>query len=303
MTVDTSTTSGGPLLTPAQLSRVERLRLNARRRFTNRTRGEHLRGRGGNSTEFSDYRDYHEGDDIRHVDWNIYARLRRPYLKIFQQEEEMHVVLLVDASASMAFEDKFAFARRLAAALGVMALLGQEKVSAWSFNRDNQPVNCPPGTGRAARPRLMRFLEGLAPGATLPLDAMVERVLALHRGKGVMMLLSDFLVEADFPALFNRIHSASLEPMALQILGPSEMDPALADDARLEDSENGLLLDVTAGDDLLRAYQDYRAAFCGHIENLVRQRGGLYACVSADRPFESVLTEDLQRKGWVVSAR
>ena len=296
-------TTTSPLLTPDQRARVERLRLNARRRFTNRSRGEHLRGRGGNSTEFSDYRDYHAGDDVRHVDWNIFARLRRPYLKIFQQEEEMHLVLLVDATASMAFEGKFNRARQLAAALGIMGMLGLERVSAWSFTPDNQPTHCPPGAGRVAVPRLLRFLETLEAGATLPLDEMVARVLALHRGRGVMVLLSDFLVETDFAALFNRVVGARLEPFALQLLGPSELDPTLADDARLWDSETGEPLDVTAGDDLLAAYLDTREAFSANLESLLRSRGGRFACLSAGHTLETLLVEELLRKGWVVSSK
>ena len=92
------------LLSNDVLHRLERTRINASRRFTNRTSGEHLSGKGGRSIEFSDYRDYVAGDDFRFVDWNAFARLHRPYLKLFHQEEEMNVVLLVDASSSMVFQ-------------------------------------------------------------------------------------------------------------------------------------------------------------------------------------------------------
>jgi len=89
------------------LSMLERMRLNPTRRLTNRSRGEHLSGKGGTSTEFSDYRNYVPGDDVRYIDWNIFARLNRPYMKQYQHEEEMHVVLILDASSSMDYEDKF----------------------------------------------------------------------------------------------------------------------------------------------------------------------------------------------------
>src|SRR5882757_7578063 len=103
------------LLTNRDLDRLARLRLNASRRFTNRSRGEHLAAKGGTSTEFSDYRDYAPGDDVRHVDWNIFARIERPYLKQYHQEEEMHVALLVVASPSMIFEGKLELVPRIAA--------------------------------------------------------------------------------------------------------------------------------------------------------------------------------------------
>ena len=92
------------LLSNRDLDRLARLRINANRRLTNRARGEHLAAKGGSSTEFCDFRDYSPGDDVRFVDWNIFARINRPYLKQFHMEEEMHVVLLVDASSSMMFE-------------------------------------------------------------------------------------------------------------------------------------------------------------------------------------------------------
>ena len=112
-----------PLLANRDLDRLARLRINARRRFTNRARGEHLAAKGGTSTEFCDYRDYAPGDDVRFVDWNIFARIERPYLKQFHQEEELHVAVLLDASNSMLFEGKFDLARQLATALGVVGHL------------------------------------------------------------------------------------------------------------------------------------------------------------------------------------
>src|SRR6187397_3257950 len=117
------------LLTNQDLDRLARLRLNANRRFTNRARGEHLAAKGGTSTEFCDFRDYSPGDDVRFVDWNIFARIERPYLKQFHHEEELHVAIIIDASRSMAFEGKLELARRIAASFGVIGLRGQEKVS------------------------------------------------------------------------------------------------------------------------------------------------------------------------------
>ena len=91
------------LLDNQVLTRLERLRLQPNRRKTNRTQGEHASGKGGSSTEFADFRNYVPGDDVRFVDWNIFARLNRPYMKLYQYEEVMHVAILVDGSTSMNF--------------------------------------------------------------------------------------------------------------------------------------------------------------------------------------------------------
>src|SRR6478609_10401896 len=115
-----STSQFTSLLTNATLARVERMRMLPMRRRTNRSRGEHLAGKGGTSTEFNDYRDYVAGDDMRYIDWNIFSRLNRPYVKLYRHEEEMHVVILVDASTSMRFEGKLDLAKQLAGACGLM---------------------------------------------------------------------------------------------------------------------------------------------------------------------------------------
>src|SRR6478752_6627965 len=142
------TTQITSLLSNRDLDRLARLRLNASRRFTNRARGEHLAAKGGTSTEFCDYRDYAPGDDVRFVDWNIFARIQRPYLKQFHHEEELHVAVLVDASQSMLFEGKLALAQRLAAALGVIGLRGSDKVSACALGAGTR---LSPSSGRAAQ--------------------------------------------------------------------------------------------------------------------------------------------------------
>ena len=97
------------------LHRLERLRINASGRYTNRMRGEHLAAKGGSSMEFADYRDYVEGDDTRFIDWNIFSRLRKPYIKLFHHEEQMQIVILVDASSSMLTDGKLHRAQQLAA--------------------------------------------------------------------------------------------------------------------------------------------------------------------------------------------
>src|SRR6186713_2797710 len=181
------------LLSNRDLDRLARLRLNASRRFTNRARGEHLAAKGGTSTEFCDFRDYSPGDDVRFVDWNIFARINRPYLKQFHMEEEMHVVLAVDASASMMFEGKLALAQQLAAAFGVIGLRGSEKVSAWRLRGTGAAERLAPTTGRAGQRKLFAFLEGIEGGGDATLDAGIENLLRHHRGRGLVILLSDFL--------------------------------------------------------------------------------------------------------------
>ncbi len=289
-----------PLLSNQVLNRLELLRINASGRFTNKSQGEHLSGKGGTSIEFSDYRDYAPGDDIRFVDWNIFARLNRPYMKLYEQEEEMHVVALVDASASMASEGKLDRARGLAAAFAVMGLLGGERVSVYSFNSAAEaPTRLPPCLGRASMTKTFAFIERIEAGGDAPIEAAIASFLKYHAGRGVAVLLSDFLTFGEVGRGLNLLFSSGLEIFAVQILGPGEIEPEISGDMRLVDSETGGTLDVTSASELLGIYQDYRLSYEGRLATLCQQRSGRFVSISTEAPVESVLFDLLRRKGWV----
>lgn len=287
------------LLSNRDLDRLARMRLNATRRFTNRARGEHLAAKGGTSTEFCDYRDYSPGDDVRFVDWNIFARIERPYLKQFHHEEELHVAIVLDASNSMLFEEKFALARQLAAAFGVIGLRGQEKVSV-NVVGGSSVQRLRPSSGRMSQRKLFAFLESLEPGGETAFDRGIELFLRQHSGRGVAILLSDFLSADDFLRPFNLLHGAGLEAMALQILAPSELAPELAGDLRFVDSETQATLDITSAGDLLALYHEYREAHAARLAELCRQRSGRFLSVNGAEPFETIVFDTLRRRGWIV---
>jgi len=287
------------LLSNRDLDRLARLRLNASRRFTNRARGEHLASKGGTSTEFCDFRDYSPGDDVRFVDWNIFARINRPYLKQYHQEEEMHIALLVDASTSMTFEGKLTLAQRLAAAIGVVGLRGSEKVSACALGGAGAARLAPCG-GRASVRKLLAFLEGIDGGGERTIDAGIEDFLRKHTGRGVAIVLSDFLTPGDLKRAFNLLQNAGLEPWALQILGPSEIAPEITGDFRLVDSETTGTLDISNAGELLALYHEYRATHEARLADLCQQRSGRFLAANAAEPFERVCFETLRKKGWVV---
>ncbi len=290
------------LLTNSQLERLGRLRIGANRRLTNQGRGEHLARKGGTSTEFCDYRDYTEGDDTRFVDWNIFSRLHRPYLKVFHHEEELHALILVDASNSMRFEGKLERARQLAAAFGILALRNGERLSIGTMRGGTQPTaeRLPPSTGRASVNKLFTFLERIEPGGDAPLETGIEEVLRRHTGRGAAIVLSDFLTSGDLQRPFNLLHNAGLEPMALQILGPNEIEPELNGDLRLVDSETVGTLDLTASADLLALYQEYRVAHERQIASLCQQRNGRFLSTSTADPLDTLLFDQLRRRGWIV---
>ncbi|MCA9029192.1 MAG: DUF58 domain-containing protein [Planctomycetaceae bacterium] len=289
-----------PLLGNDVLARVERMRLNPLNRQTNRMRGEHLSGKGGTSIEFRDYRDYVAGDDIRYVDWNIFARLNEPYLKLYAHEEEMQVVILLDASSSMEFEDKFTLARQIGACLGVMGLMSVEKVSVYSCGaRQRGPIKLSPCSGRASLKKFFRYLEELEPGGEFPIEQAIESVLQHHRGRGIAVVLSDFLTLGGIPRAFNLLHGAGLELYAIQVLGPSEIDPDMTGDLRFVDCENNMTLDVSSVGELLGIYHEHRLGLENHLAIEARKRNGRFVSLSSEMSVKEVMFDTLLRRGWV----
>ena len=282
------------------LARLERLRINPRRRKTNRAHGEHLSGKGGTSIDFSDYRDYVAGDDLRYVDWNVFSRLNQPYLKLYAHEEEMQIPILLDASSSMNFEGKFELAKQIAAAFGMAALTSVEKVSVYSCAQIGKPPAVFPATrGRAAVRRFLSFLEDLTPGGEFPVDQAIEDVLQRRRGRGVVVVISDFLTFGDVGRAFNLLHGSGLEIFAIQILAPSERNPELTGDFRFVDSESGGTLDISSVGELLGLYQAHLQMLEDHLASECQKRHGRFMSLTSDTPIKNVVFDELVRKGWV----
>ena len=280
------------------LARVERMRLNPLRRRTNRMRGEHLSGKGGSSIEFSDYREYVQGDDTRYIDWNIFSRLNQPFLKLYAHEEEMHVAIMLDSSASMEYEGKFEMARQLAAALGVMGMMNTERVSVYTCGPAESAI-LKPCTGRVSLKKFFSFLEKIEAGGSRPIEESIESVLQHHRGKGVAVILSDFLTFGDVARPFNLLHGSGLEVYALQILSPTELNPELTGDLRFVDSETHQTIDVSSVGELLGVYHAHRQGLEDYLAAECRKRSGRFLGVSSDDSLKEILFDKLLRRGWI----
>lgn len=268
---------------------------------TNKFAGEHLSGKGGSSNEFSDYRNYAEGDDIRNVDWNIFARLNKAYVKQFHLEEERHIVIIIDSSNSMLFEDKFLRAQQLAAAFGVIGLYSNEKVSVYTMseNGTREENALAPCQGRASLAKLFHFIENIKGGGEQPLESCVADCMKYHKGKGVAIVLSDFLTFGDINKAMNQLFSSGLEIFALQLLSPTEIDPEVNGDIRLIDMEFDQNLDVSGAGDLLGLYQEYRLGFEKQMDTICRKRSGRFIPLSSASSAKEIILNQLVRKGWL----
>ncbi len=283
------------LLSPEFLLQLERLALLSRRSFRGRTRGERKSPRKGMSVEFSDYRPYGAGDDLRYVDWNIYGRLDRLYLKLFVDEEDLCLHLLVDGSASMSFGEpsKLRYAARLAAALGFVGLANHERVGV-AVVRDRMAEGWSPTRGRGQFFSLLDFASRLrAAGPTGLSDALAAYALR-SREAGLAVLVSDLLDPAGYERGLKALLEHRFDIHLIHLLAPEEMNPVLAGDLRLTDAETDEVQDFTMDGEALRGYRQRLGEFLERAESFCRANEISYHRVVTDTPVEELVLRELK---------
>ncbi len=288
------------LLDPAFLRKLERLAIAARQVQLGATKGERKSRRKGVSTEFADYRDYVQGDDLRHVDWNIYGRLETLYLKLFQEHEDMTLHVLIDASRSMDFgsPSKFLFARQLAAAIGYIGLSGHDRVALDTIS-GTAPIGPRPMRGKGNAARMFRWLDRLQAGGGTALAEGCRAHALRNRGKGVILLISDFMDEAGYEGAIRQLLATRCEIYCMQVLAPEELDPRLAGDLKLVDSETQAFAEITVSRALMKRYRQNRDAFLEQVRDYCVRRGVAHFLVSSDTPIEAITMDVLRRGGLV----
>lgn len=306
------------LLPPNLLTRLDALDVVSRKILAGKLRGERRSKRRGQSVEFADFRNYVSGDDLRFIDWNIYARLDKLFLKLFLEEEDLSLYIFVDTSASMAFPLKPApgqptkarYAQQVAAALAYIGLVHSNRVNVFGL-RDNQLVESGPMRGRPRLPRMLDFISRLSPPATVPnadapsqLGPMLKRFTLSARLRGVVILLSDFLDKADFDSSLKYVANGRYDLYAIQILSPLEIDPALhgppaglVGDLKLKDIEDASTAEVSLSQPLLKQYKQTLAAYCLNLKQYITRRGGSYLFSSTEVPFDTLVLAYLRRRG------
>jgi uncharacterized protein (DUF58 family) len=285
------------MLDTKELRLLEGMSLMPRRQLASRTRGERLSRQKGVSIEFADYRDYADGDDLRHLDWTILARLDRATIRTYQDEAELPVYLALDISPSMDFGEptKFEHAQRLAAVIGFIGLAGHDRVQPITVGgRDIRPGR--PLRGRGSHRQLIEWTAGQHPNGTRPLAQALSRLPAL--APGLFFLITDGLDPAAAGAL-RAIPSRGHELVVLQVLSPIEVDPDLEGDLRLLDSETGEAIEVTAHAQTLREYKQNLDAHCRELEEATTRLGGRWVQSIVGQPLVDFMSAGLRRVGLV----
>ncbi len=301
-----------PLLTTELLRRLEQFQLLAARRAKSSAKGERRSRARGQSVEFADYRTYVHGDDFRYLDWNLYGRLEKLFLKLYEEERELPVRIFLDASESMTFGEprKFDFARQVAAAIGYVALSGFDRVSVIPF-----PTVVPDGSTetsagiaeRAARGALrsvrgkrtaiqfFQNLSALTAGGAANLNEALRRGALEARQAGVAVVLSDFLDPAGYESGLSALVGRGFQVDLVQILAPDELSPGTFGDLRLVDSETGAVQEVTFGRFRLKAYRQTVQNFMQRLREYCQKRGINFFTASSNTDLQELLLKQLRK--------
>jgi uncharacterized protein (DUF58 family) len=293
-------TQSQPLLDPQFLARLEQLELVSRKIFLGRMKGERRSKRKGQSVEFADYRNYVVGDDLRFLDWNLYARLDRLFLRLFMEEEDLHFYVLLDNSLSMDFgsPSKLRFAKQIAAALGFIGLVNMDRVVMEAFN-DRLTERMPALRGRRSLWRLLDFLQKIEPAGPSDLQRAL-RSFSIHcSGKGIVVLLSDLMDKGGYEEALRYLVARQLDIYVIQILSQEEIDPEVVGDLKLVDIEDEDVAEITVSGPLLKRYKQNLAAYRAALHEFCTRRGISYLFTSNQVPFDRLVLTYLRQRGLV----
>jgi len=288
------------LLDPEFMNKLDQLELVSRKIFAGKMRGERRSKRKGESVEFADYRNYVVGDDLRFVDWNIYARLDKLFLKLFLEEEDLHVSFLIDSSKSMNWgtPGKSLYARRMAAALAYIGLVNYDRVSLYAYS-DGLQYEMTGVRGRRFMFKVVDFLTKVECDGVSDLTSACRQFAIRHPQPGIVIVLSDFFEKGGFEQGLRYLLGRRYDIYCIQMLSPEEIDPALAGDLQLKDVEDDDLAEVTVSRALLNRYKQNLTSYCENLKGFCTRRGISYMFTSTEVPFDQVVLTYFRKRGLI----
>jgi uncharacterized protein (DUF58 family) len=293
-------TATSELLPPDLLAQLERLELVTRKVFRGRMKGERRSKRKGQSVEFADFRGYVPGDDLRSLDWNLYARLDKLIVKLFLEEEDLHFYTLIDASASMNFGDptKLQYAKQLAAALSFIGLVRADRVRIETLGQSLQQRG-PVLRGRKSVWRMLDYLNSIEAGETASLAAGVKNFCLRNAGKGVVVLISDLMDKDGFEAGLRYLVAQRMDVYVIQVLSQEELEPDVKGDLKLVDCEDQDEAEISVSAPLLARYRATLNAFTSGAQEFCSRRGMNYLLANNQTPVKDLIANYLRRRGLV----
>jgi uncharacterized protein (DUF58 family) len=284
------------LLDPSFMNRLDSLDVLSRKILQGKLQGERRSKRRGQSVEFADHRPYVPGDDLRFVDWNIYGRLERLFLKLFLEEQDLTVHIMADASGSMTIGEptKEVFIKKLTAALGYVSLVNNNRVTI-SFFGDGIKSQLANMRGRNYLHKMAEYLLTTDCEGFSHFDNACRQLAAGRIGSGIMIVLSDFLFKEGYDSGLRRLIGRQYDLYAIQVLCPEELSPKFTGDLKLLDIEDTDTAEITVSSALLKYYKRNVTAYCNELKDFCRQRGAVYVLANSADSVESLVLNYLRR--------
>lgn len=288
------------LFDEAFLAKLELLHVLSRRMFAGQQRAERKTRKRGSGLEFADHREYSPGDDIRYLDWTAWARLRHRLIRVFEEDEDLPVRIVVDVSDSMTTRGglKLRYARQVAAALAYVGLANLDRVGVACINaKVHDSLPAVRGKGRIFK--VFEFLRQDRPRGPTSLTQSLGRIARETRRPGVTIVLSDFYDMAAFEGL-NQLRFRKHEAVAIQLIDPVEADPraaGLRGDIRVVDCEGDQATDVIMTPAILANFAAAHERFCHALEHQCRSRNIDYVRASITTPFDELVLGLFRARG------
>lgn len=307
---ETSKTAHHTLLLPEAIRRrLDPLMLHAKSIRSGSMKGERRSVKRGTSIEFADYRNYTRGDDLRKLDWNVYARLEKPYIKLLEDEEDLAVHILLDISGSMNWpndeseggnpeHNKLLFAKRLYAGLAYMSLKTGDRLMLSALSETGLK-QFGPARGRAQVVPMLRFAHDLSAKGVTDLNQSLRDYALREKRTGLVIIITDMFSPTGYIEGLNRLLGKGHEIVLLHLLSPDEVTPPIAGDLSLIDVETGATQDVTVDANMRTIYQQRLTQWLDSIRDDCARKGVHYLMVETDIPFEKVILFELRKLGIV----
>ena len=280
--------------------KLDYLALVSKRVFAGRMRAERRTKKSGSGVEFADHRDYQPGDDFRYLDWNVYQRFDRLLLRLYEEEEDLAIYFIVDASSSMGFGDgkKLRYAKRVAAALAYVGLANLDRVSIVSTT-DKVLDRMPATRGKARIFKVFRFLKELKPEGQTSLEDALKTFVAQNKRRGLVVLASDLYDPHGFERGINVLRYNKFDPFVVHIVDEAEAKPKLAGDVLLYDCETGDEREVSVTAKVLERFEAAYRSYLDDIDRFCTSKQVPYIRADVNVPFDELILRVFRRGGFL----
>lgn len=283
------------------LKKLEYLFLVSKKLFSGGAKAERRTKKVGSGIEFADHRNYTRGDDFRYIDWNIYGRMDKLLLRLFEEEEDLSIYLLLDASVSMrigAPTPKLHYAMKLVAALCYVGLANLDRVSVQPFAAELGD-RLPPARGKGRIFKVFDFLRQIEPQGITRLGPCLTRFVQQTKRRGLVVVVSDFYDPSGYEEGLNVLRYNKFEPFVIQLYDEKEAAPPLHGDLTLVDCETGEPKEVTVSASLLAAYRREHERYCQELGQFCTQRAIPFFRTHTGLPFDELVLRIFRAGGFL----